>query len=96
MKSSMRVGIINNLRAGKCDSRVEHVLDFLSTQPDVLHLETDSDQMVPEALARFEEEEVDVLILNGGDGTVQMALTHLLGGAHAEWRPLVAPIRGGW
>ena len=90
----MRIGVLNNLRAGKRDSGVEQVLAFLRSNPDVLHFETDRDAALPGALAEFERAGVEVLVLNGGDGTIQHALTHLLGGGRT-WRPHIAPIRGG-
>lgn len=91
---TMRIGVLNNLRAGKRDSGVEQVLAFLHSNPDLLHIETDRDATLPEALAEFEREGVEVLVLNGGDGTIQHALTHLFGG-ESTWRPRLAPIRGG-
>ena len=90
----MRIGVLNNLRAGKRDAGVEQVLAFLRSNPDVLHFETDRDAALPEALGEFERAGVEVLVLNGGDGTIQHALTHLLGGGRT-WRPRIAPIRGG-
>src|SRR5207244_3355037 len=47
------------------------------------------------ALAELERREVDVLVLNGGDGTVQGALTELLRDPQRERLPAVAPLRGG-
>jgi len=90
----MRIGVLNNLRAGKRDSAVEHVLAFLRAHPDVLHFETERDAALPEVLDEFERAGVEVLVLNGGDGTVQHALTHLFEGGRT-WRPYLAPIRGG-
>jgi len=91
----MRLGVLNNLRAGKRDSRVQELLAFLRSHPDIPHFETDSDGALPEALAEFERAGVEVLVLNGGDGTIQHALTHLLGAGDGGWRPVLAPIRGG-
>jgi hypothetical protein len=33
--------------------------------------------------------------MNGGDGTLQHAMTHLFGAHGPSWRPMIAPIRGG-
>ncbi len=91
----MKIGVLNNLRAGKRDSRVDAVLGLLARHPEVEHIETGHDSVVPEALAVFEREGVEILVLNGGDGTVQMALTHLLTEGSSRWQPMIAPIRGG-
>lgn len=91
----MRIGVLSNLRAGRRDSKVEHVLRFLERHPEVIHAETPSDTAVPVALADFARRGVELLVLNGGDGTIQLALTHLLGNPSNRWRPWIAPIRGG-
>jgi diacylglycerol kinase (ATP) len=91
----MRIGVLNNLRAGKRDSRVAEVLAFLRRHPDIPHVETGGDADVPGALAALERAGVDVLVLNGGDGTVQLALSRLLGPNGSGWRPWIAPIAGG-
>lgn len=91
----MRIGVLSNLRAGQRDSKVDKVLRFLERHPDVLHVETESDAAVPPALRDFARAGVEILVLNGGDGTIQHALTHLLGNPANDWRPWIAPIRGG-
>lgn len=91
----MRIGVLSNLRAGQRDSKVDKVLRFLARHPDVLHAETGSDAAVPLVLRDFARAGVEILVLNGGDGTIQHALTHLLGNPASDWRPWIAPIRGG-
>ena len=91
----MRIGVLSNLRAGKKDSRVERVLRFLAAHPEILHAETPDDAAVPAALSDFARAGVETLVLNGGDGTVQLALTHLFGPRASGWQPWIAPIRGG-
>lgn len=91
----MRIGVLSNLRAGKTDVRVERVLRFLAAHPQVAHVETPSDAAVPGALSSLARDGVEILVLNGGDGTVQLALTHLFGPGASGWHPWIAPIRGG-
>ena len=91
-----RIGVLNNLRSGRGMSRVQQVLRVLESEPEVLHVETGNASLVPEALADFEREGVELLVVNGGDGTLQRVLTALLAHEHgSEWLPQVAPIRGG-
>ena len=47
----MRVGVINNLRAGRSDRQVSRILGLLSDYPDVLHVETDQAGALPDAIA---------------------------------------------
>ncbi len=91
----MRIGLLNNLRAGRNQRRVERILAQLRGASDVLHFETSTADTVPEALAELERADAELLIVNGGDGTVERVLTELLGHARREWRPVIAPIRGG-
>lgn len=91
----MRVGLLNNLRAGRSDAQVTRVLGLLRRYPDVVHVETDSARLLPEALAEFSRNEVDLLVLNGGDGTLQYALTELLTNPDFAGLRKVAPLRGG-
>ncbi len=91
----MRVGLLNNLRAGRSGAQVARALALLRNHPDVVHVETDSARVLPEALVEFTRREVDVLVVNGGDGTLQYALTELLTNPDFERVRYVAPLRGG-
>jgi len=91
----MKVGVLTNLRAGKNNKRVQRVLAFLGRQPALLHEETLDFDRVPEVMREFAEAGVQVLVMNGGDGTLQHALTYLYGPNAPGWKPMIAPIRGG-
>ena len=49
----MRIGLLNNLRAGRSTSRVTRLLQFLKSHPEVVSVETDSALAVPEALSEL-------------------------------------------
>lgn len=91
----MRIGVLNNLRAGRSGRRVSKLLEVLQRHPEVAHIETDSSRSLPEALTDLAHEPIDLLILNGGDGTLQHALTELLSNDTPERLPWIAPLRGG-
>jgi hypothetical protein len=86
---------LNNLRAGRSNAEVSRVLSLLRSYPDVFHIETDSAHALPEVLADIARQNVDVLVVNGGDGTLQFALTEILNGGEFERVPMIAPLRGG-
>jgi diacylglycerol kinase family enzyme len=71
------------------------VQTFLRGCPEILHVETDSRDHVPQALALLARREVDILAVNGGDGTLQHVLTEILGNHALPRLPLIAPLRGG-
>ncbi len=91
----MRIGVLNNLRAGRSAGCTAAVLQVLDRYPEVLHAETSNGEVVPDALAEFAREGVDLLVVNGGDGTIQHVLSELLGSGSRDWMPMIAPIRGG-
>jgi hypothetical protein len=71
------------------------MLSLLKKHPDIVHVETEDCESVPEVLTAFAGQEVDLLVVNGGDGTLQKALTTILNGGVFERPPLIAPLRGG-
>ena len=71
------------------------VLDLLSGYPEVAHEETGSAALLPAAIARLARRDLDVLVVNGGDGTLQHALTEILERRAVSRLPLIAPLRGG-
>jgi hypothetical protein len=68
---------------------------MLKDYPDVAHIETTSVRSVPEALASLARQNVELLVVNGGDGTLQYTLTQMLTTDDFPTIPMVAPLRGG-
>lgn len=91
----MHIGVLTNRRAGRVSAAARRVQRVLAAHPGVLHLETHSSEEVDQALARCAGEGVDLLVVNGGDGTLQRTLTRILAHPDRGWRPLLAPLRGG-
>jgi diacylglycerol kinase family enzyme len=91
----VQVAVLNNLRAGRSAAVVGRVLDFLRAYPHVDHVETSDSGALPDALAHLARRRVDLLIVNGGDGSVNHALTEILCHRVFDEPPLVAPLRGG-
>jgi hypothetical protein len=92
---AVQVALLNNLRAGRSKHQVARILNLLSDHRDVLHVETGNTGAMPEAIAELARNRVDLLIVNGGDGTLQHALTEILDQQPFERLPLIAPVRGG-
>jgi len=91
----LRIGVLNNLRAGRRRPAATRLAELLRGRPDVVSVETERAHELGPALAELSRREIDVLVLNGGDGTVQCALTELLRDPQRERLPAVAPLRGG-
>jgi len=94
----MRVGVFNNRRAGGGGAQhgesATDVAQWLRTRNDVAHVEPDAGT-IAEGLAELARREVEVLVVNGGDGTLQRILTILCTDSPFERMPLVAPLRSG-
>jgi diacylglycerol kinase (ATP) len=91
----VRIGLLNNLRAGRSNPQVRKILSLLKNYPEVAHIETTSVRSVPEALASLARQNVELLVVNGGDGTLQYTLTQMLTTDDFPSIPMVAPLRGG-
>jgi hypothetical protein len=91
----VQIGLINNLRAGRNYKQVSRVLDLLRSYPHVSHVETDRKGALPDAIADLARREIDLLVVNGGDGTLQHTLTELLVDRPFQRTPMIAPLAGG-
>jgi hypothetical protein len=91
----VQIGLINNLRAGRNYKEVSRILGLLRSYPHVLHVETDEAGALPEAIDDLSRQRIDLLVVNGGDGTLQHALTELLVDRPFAKIPMIAPLAGG-
>jgi diacylglycerol kinase family enzyme len=92
---SVQVALLNNLRAGRSGAEVSRILGFLRAFPHVHHVETERAQALPEAISDLAKRQVDLLVVNGGDGTLQHTLTEILAHGVLDPVPMIAPLRGG-
>ena len=95
-RKQLRIGILSNLRAGQSDKHVPRLRSFLTAHPDVVSAETHSADDVPEVLTELANQDIGLLMVYGGDGTLQHVLTEILGRRRFGDRiPMIAPLRGG-
>lgn len=92
----MRIGILSNLQAGGDGVLVARVLDRLAKYPDIVHVETEHSHVAPDAMRALADAGIEILVVNGGDGTLQRSLTEVLCATSPFARPpLIAPLRSG-
>jgi hypothetical protein len=91
----LHVGVLNNPRAGGNRKGLGAVREVLASYPQVCHREVLTPADVASALADFARKEVNIVAVNGGDGTIQAVLTVLCHQKPFETIPHLAVLRAG-
>ena len=77
-------------------AQLPQIRAYCAEHPDIFHYEVEHANQVGEALRTIAQVRPKVLVINGGDGTVQAALTELYNGGHfGEDPPPVAVLPSG-
>lgn len=91
---AVRIGMLNNPLSGGNRNGLQKIRDAAAAaHPQVFQREVQTPTDVAETLADFAQKEVNILVVNGGDGTVQAALTALFHKNFFEIMPMLAVLR---
>ncbi|GAA3996128.1 acylglycerol kinase family protein [Sphingomonas humi] len=91
-----RIALLSNPRSTGNRSQLPRVRAFCAEHPDIFHYEVERADQVGEALRTIARVRPKLLVINGGDGTVQAALTEMVNGGHFEQElPPVAVLPNG-
>jgi hypothetical protein len=85
----------NPLSGGNAHGRLKAVHRLLQGYPDVPHREVRTVEEVQATLDEFARRDLNLVVVNSGDGTVQAALTALLTHRFSRPLPLLTLLRGG-
>ena len=85
-----KVGLISNRQSRRNRRGLDEIGAVVAAAPDVLHGATDGLGMLDDALSEFARREVGLLVISGGDGTVQNVLTRLFEASYFERVPTLA------
>ena len=77
-----RVALLSNPRSTGNRSLLPRVRSFCAEHRDIFHYEVEHVDQIGQALRTIARVKPKVLVINGGDGTVQAALTELHHGSH--------------
>ncbi|HYI43583.1 MAG TPA: diacylglycerol kinase family protein [Sphingomicrobium sp.] len=77
-----RVALLSNPRSTGNRSLLPRVRSFCAEHKDIFHYEVEHVDQIGQALKTIARVKPKVLVINGGDGTVQAALTELYHGGH--------------
>jgi hypothetical protein len=90
------VALLSNPRSTGNLTYLPRIRTFCAAQPEVFHYEVEDQDQIAEALAAIARVNPRLLVVNGGDGTVQTVLTELYhGNAFAGSPPPVAVLANG-
>ena len=91
-----RIALLSNPKSTGNLAQLPRIREYCADHPDVFHYEVEHAHQVGEALKTISRVQPKVLAINGGDGTVQAALTELYNGGHfGDNPPPVAVLPGG-
>lgn len=82
------VAILSNPESDGNKSRLARLREFCADNRDILHIEVERTEDVGTALDRLAFARPEILVINGGDGTVQAVLTEMFAEGAPE-RPLL-------
>ena len=90
-----RIGILNNPRSGRNKKDLHQIHEVLTQYPRTLQCEVHTPQDIEAAMDDFSKQQVDIIAINGGDGTIQAVLTTLFHRKAFATLPMLAVFPGG-
>lgn len=91
-----RIALLSNPRSTGNVAQLPRVRAYCAEHPDIFHYEVERVDQIGEALKTIARVKPAMLVINGGDGTVQAALTELHNGGHfGDSPPPVAVLPSG-
>lgn len=91
-----RIALLSNPRSTGNVKQLPRIRAFCAGRPDIFHYEVEQADQIGEALKTIALVKPKMLVINGGDGTVQAALTELHNGGHfGQDTPPVAVLPSG-
>ena len=91
-----RIALLSNPRSTGNLAQLPRIREYCADHPDVFHYEVEHAHQIGEAMKVIARVRPKVLAINGGDGTVQAALTELYNGGHfGDSPPPVAVLPSG-
>src|SRR3954447_1436959 len=91
-----RIALLSNPKSTRNVAQLPRIREYCSDHPDVFHYEVEHAKQIGEAMRVIARVRPKVLVINGGDGTVQATLTEIYNGGHfGDTPPPVAVLPSG-
>jgi hypothetical protein len=95
-KPRARIALLSNPKSTGNIAQLPRIREYCADHPDVFHYEVEHASQIGEAMKSIARIRPKVLAINGGDGTVQAALTEIHNGGHfGDDAPPVAVLPSG-
>ena len=96
MAANYKIAAISNPHSGKNKrGGFTRFTEAIASFPEIAHLAVSAPAEVVAALQQFEQDNIGLIILNGGDGTLQLVLTYLLHTRVKQYRPKLVLLQAG-
>ena len=82
-----RIALLSNPKSTGNIAQLSRIRDYCADHPDIFHYEVERADQIGDALRTIARVQPKILIINGGDGTVQAALTEIHNGGHFGQEP---------
>jgi Diacylglycerol kinase catalytic domain len=94
--SRPRIALLSNPKSTGNLAQLPRIREYCAEHPDIFHYEVEQASQIGDAMRIIARVRPKVLVINGGDGTVQAALTELYNGGHfGDAPPPVAVLPSG-
>ncbi|TCK19071.1 diacylglycerol kinase-like protein [Thiogranum longum] len=90
-----RIGLISNPHSRRNRAALADIEAMIAAKGSILHRITPSIEDIPAALKAFAEQDINVVAINGGDGTTAQVLAALLNASPFQKQPAVVLLPGG-
>ncbi len=91
-----RIALLSNPKSSGNIAQLSRIRDYCAEHPDIFHYEVERAEQIGDGLRSIARVRPKILIINGGDGTVQAALTEIHNGGHfGDEPPPVAVLPNG-
>ena len=77
-----RIALLSNPKSSGNIAQLSRIRDYCAEHPDIFHYEVERAEQIGDGLRSIARVRPKILIINGGDGTVQAALTEIHNGGH--------------
>ncbi len=82
VRSRPRIALLSNPKSTGNLAQLPRIRAYCADHPDIFHYEVEHAHQIGQAMRIIAQVRPKVLVINGGDGTVQAALTELYNGGH--------------